>query len=237
MLLDHFHPPLHGRRHWHGFHHTWACALAADLNSRLPAGWFAEPNVQFDIEIDVASFEESKLQAVGTAASPGTSAWAPPAPTFTIDFPLATDVVEVHVFNDASGPQLAAALELVSPANKDRTETREAFVSKCETYLRDALGLIVVDIVTSRSAQLHGLLMSRLHSGESQPGELYAAAYRPFQREGHEILDVWYEPLQVGSDLPLMPLFLKNGPCVEVDLPGAFLKACQDLRIDSQPNT
>jgi len=29
-----------------------------DLNQRPPEGYFAEPNVQFGIEIDVATFEE-----------------------------------------------------------------------------------------------------------------------------------------------------------------------------------
>jgi hypothetical protein len=31
-LLDHFRPPLSGRRHWHSFHNSWATYLAADLN-------------------------------------------------------------------------------------------------------------------------------------------------------------------------------------------------------------
>ena len=54
-LLDHFRPPLAGRRNWHGFHNAWATTIAYDLNARLPAGYFAEPNVQFNLEIDVAA--------------------------------------------------------------------------------------------------------------------------------------------------------------------------------------
>lgn len=57
-LQDHFHPPLSVRRHWHAFHNAWATYIASDLNQRLPEGYFAEPNVQFGIEIDVATFEE-----------------------------------------------------------------------------------------------------------------------------------------------------------------------------------
>jgi hypothetical protein len=49
VLLDHFRPPLSSRRHWHAFHNAWATYLATDLNQRLPAGFFAEPNVQFGI--------------------------------------------------------------------------------------------------------------------------------------------------------------------------------------------
>ncbi len=44
-LLDHFHPPLSSRRHWHAFHNAWATYIASDLNRKLPEGYFAEPNV------------------------------------------------------------------------------------------------------------------------------------------------------------------------------------------------
>ncbi len=32
--------------------------MAADWNTRLPRGWFAEPNVPFGVEIEMAAFEE-----------------------------------------------------------------------------------------------------------------------------------------------------------------------------------
>src|SRR5256885_100325 len=115
-LYDHFHPPLSTRRHWHAFHNAWATYLASDLNAALPQGYFAEPNVQFGIEIDVATFEESTASGNGSHAS----SWSPPAPVQTIPFALATDVVEVLVYDSRDGPTLAGAIELVSPANKDR---------------------------------------------------------------------------------------------------------------------
>ncbi len=55
-LRDHFRPPLGTQRHWHSFHSAWATAIAAGLNQRLPEDYFAEPNVQFGIEIDGATF-------------------------------------------------------------------------------------------------------------------------------------------------------------------------------------
>src|SRR4051794_2579402 len=42
-LLDHFHPPLLGQRHWEGFHGWWAAAIAGSLNDHLlPPEYFAE---------------------------------------------------------------------------------------------------------------------------------------------------------------------------------------------------
>src|SRR3954451_22774000 len=94
-LKDHFHPPLSTQRHWHAFHNAWATYLSSDLNRRLPPGYFAESNVQFNIEIDVAAFEEA-----GASRPVDTEeAWAPAAPARTIPFTIATDVIEVLVFS------------------------------------------------------------------------------------------------------------------------------------------
>ncbi|HEX4796159.1 MAG TPA: DUF4058 family protein [Humisphaera sp.] len=229
-LLDHFHPPLNTQRHWHAFHNAWATYIAADLNTRLPKGYFAEPNVQFGIEIDVATFEESGgtiEQSMGSA-----SLWSPPAPLMTIPLPVVTDVVEVQVFESGAGPTLAAAIELVSPSNKDRAAHREAFVSKCETYLQLGVGLAIVDVVTERQADLHGELLARLNSGAGATrADLYASAYRPVIRQDQSSLDIWYEKLTVGATLPTVPLWLRGGLCLPIALADTYERTCLELRI------
>src|SRR4051812_1227063 len=114
-LLDHFHPPLSERRHWHAFHNSWATYLSSQLNARLPAGYFAEANVQFGIEIDVAAFAETPTNPAATPAD-----WTPPPPRQSVSVALSGAVVEVGIFSRSGGPELAGAVELVSPANKDR---------------------------------------------------------------------------------------------------------------------
>src|SRR5438105_15541063 len=49
---------------------------------------------------------------------------------FLTDLP-AQDTFEVRVYDEQRGARLVAAIELVSPANKDRPEHRRAFVLKC----------------------------------------------------------------------------------------------------------
>jgi hypothetical protein len=120
-LQDHFHPPLSLRRHWHSFHNSWATYLSAQINERLPPGFFAEANVQFAIEIDVATCEDGAAANGNGHAFKG---WHPAPPVMTLPFVAATDVVEVNVFREAGGPTLAGVVELVSPANKDRLEHR-----------------------------------------------------------------------------------------------------------------
>src|SRR3954454_24721746 len=102
-LLDHSRPPLSERRHWHSFHNAWATYLSSQLNALLPAGYFAEPNVQFSVEIDVAAFEEA-----GAPAGPG--GWAPPPPRDSYPLDLTGAVVEVGVFSRSGGPRLAGAI-------------------------------------------------------------------------------------------------------------------------------
>ncbi|HSZ57698.1 MAG TPA: DUF4058 family protein [Tepidisphaeraceae bacterium] len=228
-LHDHFRPPLSTRRHWHAFHNAWATYLASDLNSRLPTGFFAEPNVQFGIEIDVATFDESNQAPHGQSTS--SALWEPPAPVQTIPFTLATDIVEVIVYDSQGGPTLAGAIELVSPANKDRVAHREAFVSKCETYLQAGAGLLIVDVVTDRKGSLHDDLLDRLDSQAVRLGsDLYAAAYHVVERNAQPALDVWQQVLIVGQALPTMPLFLRGSVCLPVALDESYDRTCREQR-------
>lgn len=239
MLQDHFHGPLERQRDWHGFHSAWAAVLATDLNRRLPDGWYAEPLVQYLVEMDVAAYETATVLA-GAATSNASGGWSPTAPSFEADFPLTTDRVEVQVFAPWGPRALAAVIEIVSPANKDRPETREAFTSKCATYLHDGIGLLIVDIVTNRSANLHDGLMEQLeiHPPAPQPAadpDLYAASYRPTIQAERTVLQVWHERLQPGVTMPSMPLYLKRGPCIEVNLDATYLETCRSIRFPLPP--
>ncbi len=228
-LLDHFHPPLYPTRQWGSFHHAWAVTIAIDLNSRLPPNYYAESHIRFGIEIDVATLRDDDQAWMDDPNRPD-ALWQPSAPVATIPFAPTTDEVEVLVYYSSGGPSLAAAIELVSPANKDRPENRDAFTTKCENYLRDGLGVIVVDVVTERRADLHSALLNRLHADVTRINRepLSAVAYRPQV----DTLDIWREPLAIGGELPIMPLWLKTGPCVSVDLSTTYHQTRRSLRIN-----
>ena len=235
-LQDHFHPPLSLRRHWHSFHNAWATYISSQLNSCLPPGYFAEANVQFGIEIDVAAFEElgggAGSPSDATTPQPST-AWQPAAPAMTIPFPLLTDTVEILVQQQEAGPILAGAIELVSPANKDRPENRDAFLAKCQSYLQSGVGLVVIDVVTSRRANLHHELMARFPHAVSEclTGDLYAVAYRPVKHAGQPSLDIWPECLEIEKSLPTMPLWLRGGLSLPVELETTYERTRQEQRV------
>ncbi len=244
VLQDHFRPPLGMRRHWHAFHNSWATYIASDLNGGLPEGYFAEPNVQYGIEIDVATFEEPGFVPPTTLSwpdGPSASGWTAPAPTQTIPLPILTDIVEVLVFGREGGPTLAGAIELVSPANKDRPEDRDAFVTKCAAYLQQGLGLVVVDVVTDRRADLHRELLGRFGASPmpappsepagSRGSDLHADSFRPVERDGHSSLDIWHELLAIGEPLPSLPLWLPGALCLQVDLGASYTRTCREQRI------
>lgn len=89
-LLDHFHPPLSGRRHWESFHAQWAACLASALNEELPGEFFAEAQVHASpkIEVDVATWNEPATSTGGaTIASRTLPQIAPADLTLPATFP------------------------------------------------------------------------------------------------------------------------------------------------------
>ena len=234
-LLDHFRPPISQMRFWESFHTAWTAALMEYLNGEvLPPGYFAQAQVHVGsrVEVDVATFEENAagaLSANGGAAILTAPAYAPAAAALTMPL-LFADEIEVQVFADRTGPTLVGAIELVSPGNKDRPEARRAFVAKCFSYLSQGIGLVVVDIVTERTANLHNELVRQMGLAEPyllpEPTGLYAVAYRPLrQSQGGDQADLWPAPLALGQPLPVLPLGLRNAGCVPVDLETTYGEA------------
>jgi hypothetical protein len=240
-LLDHFHAPLSPQRHWESFHVNWAGAMADALNERLlPEGYFAEEHAHLGprVEIDVATFTETggvhRARDDGGTSTLPPQLWTPPAPAISIPaaFP---DTFEVLVIRSEGGTRLVAAIELVSPGNKDREPHRAAFVAKCASYLAQGISLIVIDIVTSRQGNLHNALMRLL--GETAGGlmptnaALYSVAYRPIVRGESEQIDIWPQPLRLGGSLPTLPLALDAEMCLPLDLDETYTTACQRRRL------
>src|SRR5207237_7588474 len=135
-LLDHFRPPLSQRRHWDSFHGAWAEAMAVALNqSLLPERFVAEARVKLggQVEIDVGTFVEDGMAPSSTPG--GVALWAPPKPVASAPLHVQDpDIFEVQVLSEEGGPRLVAAIELVSPANKDRPANRRLFAIQCASY-------------------------------------------------------------------------------------------------------
>jgi len=243
-LRDHFRPPLDEMRHWEGFHATWPVMIVALLRRKLPRRFFAEPRVHSgaSAEIDVTTFE-NEGEGV-TAASNGsdngggvaTAVWAPSRPTLAVatDLP-AQDEYEVRVYDEKRHCRLVAAVELVSPANKDRPEHRRAFVSKCAALLRERVSIVIVDVVTTRSPNLYGELLDVIGQSDPllspEPPPLYTAACLMTKRADEWLLETWAQPLGIGRPLPTVPLWLADNLAVPLELEESYEQSCGILNI------
>jgi hypothetical protein len=236
-LHDQFQPPLQDDCPWESFHSSWANAMVGQLNLHLLSEHYrAIPQVHIGarIEIDVATFrrrEESAPPGNGAA----TTVWAPPEAKLAVAVDFADpDIFEVQV-RDETRRRLVAAVELVSPANKDRPSHRREFAIKCASYLRQQVSVIIVDVVTERRDNMHGELIRLLELPEPvvEAGAfpLYAVAYRLRVQEDEQSLELWPEELRIGASLPTMPLWISEEDAVPLDLEASYLATCELLRI------
>jgi len=242
-LRDHFRPPLDDLRHWEGFHATWPVMIVSSLGRKLPPRYFAEPRVHSgaSAEIDVATFENEGEDTLATADGNGngaiaTAVWAPPRPTLSVatDLP-AQDVYEVRVYDEKRHCRLVAAVEIVSPANKDRPENRRAFIAKCAGLLQERVSVVIVDVVTARGHNLYGELLDLIGQSDPslgpEPPPLYASACRMSRRGNGWLLETWAQSLALGRPLPTVPLWVADNLAVPLELNESYEQSCGILNI------
>lgn len=233
-LLDHFRPPWKAAAPWESIGGAWVAAVMRALNRTLPSeGYRAFMNVHLGhmIEADVAEFESAeRVEAppMPATGSPRTALLPEPSLTFHPNFP---DEFEVRIKTTRDEMRLVAVIEFISPGNKDREEAREKFLDKCVGYLQLGIGLILVDTITNRHANLHNELLDRLAGPRVKRMEdtpIYVSSWRPDGFEAVESLDLWPYPLAVGQPIPPVPLPLKNGPEIMIDLETTYMQALDD---------
>jgi hypothetical protein len=155
-----------------------------------------------------------------------------------IDF-ARLDSYEIRVYQNLGGAELRAAIELVNPTNKDRAGNRLTFAAKCAGYLRHGIGVLIIDVVTARTANLHEALFdvlevkSRRSAWQASTG-LYAISYRAVTTRKSPRVEAWPETLTLGKALPSMPLWLALDLCVPVRLEESYLETCRSLRIPAR---
>jgi hypothetical protein len=241
-LRDHFHPPLDKHRSWDELHGMWPAEIVRLVRPLLPEGYIIGPNVHLGslVEIDVGTFEDDAVLMGSADTGNGgvaTAAWAPPAPSVAVTIEPPGDTYEVRVYDLHRARQLVAAVEIVSPSNKDRPSSREKFVGKCAAMLRAGVSVSVVDVDTDRHANLYAELMGLLGASDptlgAEPPGIYASTCRlDLSPAGQRTrLQTWSRPLAVGQPLPTLPLWLTADLAIPLDLEASYERACADLGI------
>jgi hypothetical protein len=241
-LRDHFRPPLDLLTSWEGFHGQWPAVIVQHLRKQLPPGYVAEPRVHLgsQFEIDVSAYEKDDAPRLSgmTDGNGGvaTAVWSPPQPSVAVETTLPdSDEYEVRIYDATRRRQLVAAIEIVSPANKDRPEHRNIFVAKCAALLQKGVAVSIVDLVTIRHFNLYYDLMDMIGHPDPTMGDppppLYAASCRWIRQEKRTLLQAWSHVLTLGGPLPTLPLWLSPDLVVPLYLEQSYEQACYDLYI------
>jgi hypothetical protein len=239
-LRDHFRPPVDSIVSWEEIHAQWPAVIVQNLRKRLPPGYSAGPRVHHgSVEIDVAAFEKDEDASWRVDVGNGgvaVAAWAPPTPEVHVETTLPDfDEYEVLIYDARRSRRLVAAIEIVSPANKDRPEHRNMFVAICTALLQKGVAVSIVDLLTVRQFNLYAELLAFI--GHDHPTisddlpSIYAATCRWIEKDKRTILQGWSKPLAVGLPLPTLPLWLSADLAVPLDLEESYEKAFGDLGI------
>jgi len=146
--------------------------------------------------------------------------------TATLPPPAELPIVGVYSAYDAS--RLVAAIEIVSPGNKDRSEMVQAFVEKALLLLQDGVHLMVVDVISLPKHSMRRPILKRLGLDEeaTESNGLWASSYCALpggEPQPHLMVREWAEPIEVGGPLPTLPLFLRADQLwVMVDLESTY---------------
>ncbi len=176
-LRDHFRSPLDDVHSWDELHGMWPALIVRKLVEVLPEPYFAAPGIHLGTlyEIDVGTYRASAPESNGLDGGEShvaVATYAPPKPTLTLEPRLPDqDVYEVRLYDSRRNRRLVAVIELVSPSNKDRPETRGTFVSKNAALLKRDICVSIVDVVSTSNFNLYAELLTFLECADPALGD------------------------------------------------------------------
>jgi hypothetical protein len=215
--------------------------IVRDLKTILPAGFRAAPKVylgsSFEVNVSAYQLRERAVEAGNNSGNGGTATLTALSPTYTAEADLADqDEYEVRIYDTERNRRLVAAIEIVSPSNKDRPETRDLFVGKIAALLQQDVCVSLVDLVSVRQANLYAELLARLGQSDPHlaptPPHLYAVSLRSRKPpRGRLLLDAWFYPMTLGQPLPTLPIWLAAELHILLLLETSYQETCRILGI------
>ena len=157
------------------------------------------------------------------------------APTLSVEAEFTEqDEYEVRIYDVERGRLLVAAIEIVSPSNKDRPESRQAIIGKIASLLQQGVCVSLVDLVSVRQANLYAELLTLTGHHDpalaTTPSHMYAVTLRsrkpPRKRP---LLDAWFYPMTLGQSLPRLPIWLSPDLHVMLPLEISYRETCRIL--------
>ncbi len=143
---------------------------------------------------------------------------------------VATLDPETAVYVERQG-RLIAAVEVISPRNKDRPFARTAYLTRDLGYLLNGANLVLIDVHRRPVAfSFADEIAVHLHLKQPSVPPPMAVSYRVGEpaATGGRLLAIWRRPLTVGAVLPALPLPLTPDQAVTIDLELTYSQAATD---------
>jgi len=223
--------PLHDwtdERGWDSVHPFWLVYLVEWIQPRLPEGYKAFLGGVPSLTAGSDHGEPTPHIVTNTTST------LEPDLEANVSFRLDPQRA-VHI--DFHG-QLIAALELVSPRNKDRADAKETYTNRYLGYLRLGVHLMLVDVLPRpRNFSFSDAITGELGMDLSPLPPPFAAVYRvgeviPVGNDMGGIVGLWRRPLQIGQPLPTLPLPLNVHNAVVIDLEETYQRAAKRAYLD-----
>jgi hypothetical protein len=217
---------------FHHFHHGWIEEIARTLNrGLLPSPYYAlAEQIAGGLGPDVLTLQGPTKGGAPDPHPPGTVALATAPPR--VHFRARTEIdvyatrAKAVVIRHASGHEVIAVVEVVSPGNKSARHALRAFVAKAEELLRGGIHLLVVDLFPPGPRDPQGI--PKAIWDEMTDNAFALPADRPLSVAayiGGACPEVFLEPAAVGRPLLDMPLFLTPEEYVLVPLEATYQAA------------
>ena len=200
-VLDHSDSLVQDAVAFSSIHNALANNISTDLNEILPEGFAAHPHVSLGRgwEADVITQEELDFAKDFVPYQP------PPCSGISkVVFPTSVSVV-INYLRNRTREKIVAAIEIVSPANKDREPRRQAFLAKCHSYLQENISLAIIDITSSyKEYNIHFELLKDLNVKSenfsvSDKTPLYCTSYRTTSdKDNDTVIEYWAEFSKLG---------------------------------------
>lgn len=223
-----------GRKRWGTVHLYWMTEIARDLKANLPPGYEAivGPNDFIAVDVEPIQSDVAVLEAAHAEEAMASNFAAAPAPDFEAEVATIAEEVTLTVVRNSF---VVAAIELISPRNKDRPSKRRSCGRRYADYLRNGVNLLIVD-VHRRPALFSFPQYIATSFGMTQPMLVAPSAVSfglgsPLP-SGGRMVDVWQRPLVVGEPLPAMTLMLTGIQYVTVNLDATYSRAASDSYLD-----
>jgi len=216
---------------FHDFHNGWLIELRNALNNGLlPADYYAlteQHAGRFIADVLTLHAPHNGTAPLPEVGSGGTAlAEAPPKVRRKLTVSSSRERRRTLAIRHVSGHRLVAVIEVVSPANKDRSRHAQGLADKIESALR---------------VGIHVLLADRFRPGQHDPQGIHGIVWERFDDEPFELptgesltlaaYDADREPVaylehpSFGCPLPDMPLFLHPERYISAPLEATYQTA------------